>query len=171
MDVILKDGKLVSIDSEEFKTLINQLSVIYSTSVQVVRVVGKLIIFRVKNGEKLVYNTEIGVMGIYNAVMAFSGGFAPVLSKETRLFGYINTEGELVIPCEYGKAYAFSCNRAVVQNKEKTVTGVINEHGETVVPFIYGNITLFKNNIAEATPLFGMGKKVVFDINYNIIEG
>lgn len=64
-----------------------------------------------------------------------SSGLSKVLSEKKQLYGYENSDKQLVIPYAYNKAYDFNNGLAVVQKKSKY--GVINTQGIEVVPFIY----------------------------------
>lgn len=59
----------------------------------------------------------------------------PYVDKNTGLSGYINIEGEIVIPCQYEFAGNFSEGLALVSNGNKS--GYINIYGELVIPYKY----------------------------------
>ena len=82
-------------------------------------------------------------------VGGFSEGFQKVINEETDLYGFVNTEGELVIPCVYEEVEPFSEGLAWVSNANKEVSfldfegnsnrnngvqGFINTKGELVIP-------------------------------------
>ncbi len=66
----------------------------------------------------------------------FNNGLAAVKDKETKLYGYINREGELVIPHKYSAAGDFSEGLAKVELKDsqnKLIEGFIDTKGEMVI--------------------------------------
>jgi len=73
--------------------------------------------------------------GEFNDRGSFSEGLAWVVGQETGLCGFINTEGELVIPCRYQAAYTFADGLAAV--KKDGLWGAIDKNGNTVIPFRY----------------------------------
>ena len=73
----------------------------------------------------------------YNELNSFSEGLAPV--KKNGKWGFINTKGDLVIPCEYDFAYSFSNGVALVELNNKY--GYIDK---------YGNSTFSETGIALA---------------------
>ncbi|MDR0915853.1 MAG: WG repeat-containing protein [Oscillospiraceae bacterium] len=72
----------------------------------------------------------------YDDVGAFSNGLAAV--KKGNKFGYINTEGELVIPLEYDSAESYYKNYAIVSKSGKY--GLLNAAGTVAVPLEYDMI-------------------------------
>lgn len=77
---------------------------------------------------------------------SFFDGLARVRDEDGK-WGYINTKGELAIPCTYDDAEPFSDGVAMVTKTEKkseggseTQFGFINKKGETVIKFETGKI-------------------------------
>lgn len=88
----------------------------------------------------------------------FSSGLAPVtLDKKD---GYINPEGEVVIPLEYDEAYCFNCGVARVKKNDKW--GFINPKGEVVADFQYADAGDFSEDLAPV-----MKNNKVYFINTN----
>lgn len=82
----------------------------------------------------------------------FSEGLFPVWGDEDR-YGFINTKGELVIPCKYmctdeGTGF-FTEGLAVVYDGEKY--GYIDKTGKEVIPFIYDLACPFSEGLACVT--------------------
>ena len=81
----------------------------------------------------------------YNELRSFSEGLAAV--KKNDKWGYINTKGDLVIPCEYdGYPREFSEGLAPVDKNGKW--GFINTKGEIVIPFEYDSADSFSEGLA-----------------------
>ena len=81
----------------------------------------------------------------FERVSEFSEGLAPVWQNDK--CGFINTEGEVVIPCMYDNAWSFSEGLAGV--KENGKWGYINTKGEVVIPCIYDNADDFFEGLAK----------------------
>lgn len=77
------------------------------------------------------------------------GGFYEDLAaiKQNGKWGYINTHGEIVIPCQYKFALDFSEGLAAVDN-EKGEAGFINKVGNLVIPHNYDFANDFKESLA-----------------------
>lgn len=69
----------------------------------------------------------------FEGVRKFTEGLAGV--KQDDKWGYINTKGDVVIPCIYDDAWGFSKGLAQVQQNGKK--GLINAKGEVVVPCVH----------------------------------
>ena len=82
--------------------------------------------------------------GCYDAVSKFSEGLAFV--KRNGKYGYININGEEVIPCQYDVASSFSEGLAFVKRNRKY--GYINTEGKEVIPCQYDKATTFFENHA-----------------------
>lgn len=66
----------------------------------------------------------------------FSNGLARVKNKETKLYGYVDLTGKLVIPYKYKSAAAFSEGLAKVEFKDSqdnSMRGFINTKGEMAI--------------------------------------
>lgn len=70
----------------------------------------------------------------YEELGSFSEGFAAV--QHNGLWGYIDKEGNEVIPCQYESAEDFNNSRAIVS--KGGLYGCIDTKGNEVVPFEYG---------------------------------
>lgn len=73
--------------------------------------------------------------GDHPEVGEFHEGMA--LVSDNRGYGYINSEGKEVIPCQYKMALPFSEDLAAVKDKKTDKWGYINKKGEIVIPFQY----------------------------------
>ena len=62
-------------------------------------------------------------------------------------YGYINEEGEEVIPCKHNEAWDFSEGLAKVKKDGKW--GYINKEGEEVIPCKYDSVGDFSEGLAE----------------------
>jgi hypothetical protein len=121
-------------------------------------------------------------MDIYDFASRFSGGLAVVGSNKK--FGYVNPQGEMVIPMKYNYATPFVDGYAAVSYDEplrypgfildvlgvarfgdSTEEGIgryaiINTKGEEVVPPIYSGIpTLYEGGVAKVKILSEDGTK------------
>lgn len=74
----------------------------------------------------------------YEVIGNLACGMAMV--KEGLLFGYINTNGDYVIPAQFEEATDFSNNHAYVRKNDKW--GVINSDGNVIIPCSYDEIDL-----------------------------
>jgi hypothetical protein len=77
-------------------------------------------------------------------VSSFSEGLAPIIQNGK--WGFINTKGEMVIPCIYDGAGNFSEGLASVEQNGKC--GSINTKGEVVLPCIYDRVRDFSEGLA-----------------------
>lgn len=83
----------------------------------------------------------------YWFISSFSEGLAVVQSAKTGLYGYIDKNGNEVIPCMYVAAKAFSDGMAVVKN-DKYDYGYIDKEGKLAIPCQYFTARPFKNGLA-----------------------
>ena len=81
----------------------------------------------------------------YDEVFCFHDGLASVELDEK--CGYINSNGEVVIPLEYETAMSFSEGLAAVTKKDKF--GYINKENVVVIPFEYDAATAFIDGEAK----------------------
>ncbi len=65
----------------------------------------------------------------------------------SNLLGYVNSHGEIVIPCEFDEAQAFIEGFAAV-SKPKEGFGFINTSGALIVPFKYDTVHQFNEGMA-----------------------
>ncbi len=98
----------------------------------------------------------------YDQANPFSEGMARV--NRNGLFGFINTNGEEVIPCKYLHATDFGEGVASVSIGKQEIEeyfvsirdekyGVIDSSGKKIISFAFGGIANFKNGIARARDL------------------
>lgn len=86
--------------------------------------------------------------------------FPVSLATQTDKYGYIDTTGKEVIPCQYAYAGKFAHGLALVQYDNKY--GFINHEGATVIPFIYDDAGPFINGTASVAQYdTRQGKKVL----------
>ena len=81
----------------------------------------------------------------FERVWSFSEGLAPI--RQNDKWGFINTQGEVVIPCIYDDTRWFSEGLARVEQNDKW--GYINTKGWVVVPCIYDWAENFKEGLAR----------------------
>ena len=79
----------------------------------------------------------IKALEVYDELAPFSEGYAAV--KRGGKWGYINTKGEEIIPCEYEEADGFREGCAKV--RKGTETSYIKTKGEDVTPKTFSRIT------------------------------
>jgi hypothetical protein len=82
-------------------------------------------------------------------VMPFHEGRAAVADKKG-LYGFIDTDGEQIVPFIYKEANNFSEGLAVVQNKEGKY-GYIDKKGTVAIDFLYEYAYDFENGAAYVT--------------------
>lgn len=102
---------------------------------------------------------SVAVEAAYPSVYPFSGGYAAV-RDESGLAGFINTEGELVIPCQFAlvtsgfnyEGYAVVGTAGTTPNPlhYDGKLGLINTAGELVVPMEYD----YLQNVSDGLALF-----------------
>lgn len=99
----------------------------------------------------------------FTAAGSFSEGLAVVTETATGKAGFMNAEGEVVIPCKWNRAEGFSEGLAAVTTREKTgpkewihKTGFIDQSGEIVIPLeweqgaVFGK-SFFKHGLAPVS--------------------
>lgn len=97
-------------------------------------------------------------------VSEYSGGLA--LIKQQNLvnntwitgYGYINTKGELVIPCEYADGKDFVDNRAWVKKKDSKYWTLINEKGEVIPTKNYEKVGYIMEGYSDRIAVYENGK-------------
>ena len=98
-----------------------------------------LSIFLQYNGKWALYapNGENMTGFIYTNVGSFANGLSPVsqIGEDGEKYGYINDNGDMIIPCIYDSALEFKYGKAVV--KKGNYSGIINIEGEPIIPFVY----------------------------------
>lgn len=80
---------------------------------------------------------------------------SPAAVKRDGKWGFVNSAGEIVIPCEYDEAKSFSYGLAAVRDGDKW--GFINRNGEFVIPAEYVWAEPFKNKRAIVSDGEGCG--------------
>ena len=98
----------------------------------------------VRNESVTITASFIESINQYDEVYGFSEGLAVV--KKDGKYGFINTNGEEVIPCRYDFARSFSEGLADVEKDRKY--GFINTKGEEVIPCKYEYVQSFSNGFA-----------------------
>ncbi len=81
----------------------------------------------------------------YNEIGAFSEGLAKVGKRGK--YGFIDTNGDLVIPCEYSNVSSFSEGLVSVQNEDGK-WGFIDTNGNNIIPCEYDETGVFVNGLA-----------------------
>jgi len=79
--------------------------------------------------------------------LTFSEGLAPV--SKNKKYGYVNTSGELVIPCKYTSAANFTNGFARVLSGTKW--GLVDANGSELVPCKYDWVNHFSENMASVS--------------------
>ncbi len=162
---LLHDGVLLAGSAEEgftaFDTSGNVLGHL-DGSVNCVNTVGSLVQYVDKDTGLYGYlnpDGSVAVEAAYTSVYPFSGGYAAV-RDESGLAGFINTEGELVIPCQFAlvtsgfnyEGYAVVGTAGTTPNPlhYDGKLGLINTAGELVVPMEYD----YLQNVSDGLALF-----------------
>lgn len=87
-----------------------------------------------------IINTEGKVVFSCSKAGCFSNGQGLCPVQVNGKWGYIDTTGNLVIPCIYEDSWHFENKTAIVKYNGKY--GLINKSGKTIVPFQYNNYDL-----------------------------
>lgn len=83
----------------------------------------------------------------YNWINSFHKGIAAVCSyKDKHKWGMINSQGELIVPCEYDKISPFFCGLAFAS--KGIYCGYIDENNRVKIPFKYKAASTFYDNVA-----------------------
>lgn len=98
----------------------------------------------------------------YTAIGEFSDGLAYV--RKAGRYGFIDTTGSVVIPCEYDRVWSFDEELAKVTKDGKQ--GYIDTAGTIVVPFEYALVGFFQEGLADVTKA---GKKGFIDAAGNMV--
>lgn len=83
---------------------------------------------------------------------------------KNNLWGFVNPERRIVIPCMYDNAAPFSDGLALVELNHKY--GYINSKGETVIPFKYDRAQPFNQGRAKVETIFGKKTDGQFKAGY-----
>lgn len=102
--------------------------------------------------------TILKTLSEYEFVEPFVDGLATVTTLDGKC-GCIDTEGQLIIPCEY--EMIFLKKDGIVSAKKKGYMGCINHKNEEVMPFIYISIDL----MSEGMVLVNDGKRISYVLN------
>lgn len=98
------------------------------------------VIFAVNVGEIGLFLDENGSFLFgkqYEHVSRFNEGYAPV--KSNGKYGFINTKGEVVVPCIYDLAHSFYEGYATVESNGKW--GVVDKKGRVIIQPIYDYVS------------------------------
>ena len=101
----------------------------------------------------------------YKTVNRLSEGLAAVQHSRTGLWGFIDIEGNEIIPCQYSYANAFHEGRSLVKSIKADLCGYIDKTGNLVIPCRYKNAKSFYNGVAAVYTDCGWG---YIDKNGNI---
>ena len=89
----------------------------------------------------------------YGYINEFSEGLAVVCANGLGCInqnaGFIDENGNEIIPLQYNSAKSFSEGLAAVKREDKW--GYINKAGEIIIPFKYTQASSFSNGIAEVS--------------------
>ena len=77
---------------------------------------------------------------------------------------FINTKGEIVIPCVYDGAFSFSEGLTMVKQNDKW--GYVNTKGEIAIPCVYDDANYFFEGLAKVKQ---NGKWMIIDSNGQVI--
>jgi hypothetical protein len=83
-----------------------------------------------KQGNEQIFLPKYGKFSICYEPGRFSEGFAVVKDVETRLYGYIDTDGKWLVKPTFAKAFAFRNQMAAVMYPNSKVFGFINNTGK-----------------------------------------
>jgi hypothetical protein len=106
-------------------------------------------------------------MGVHQSEVKFDKGYdekGKIIVSQNNLFGTIDAEGKIIIPCLY-KSIKFSNGYFLVSN-ENNQFGVINEINEVVIPFQYNSLK-FSDDIDHKLMIIAEKNKKcgIIDIN------
>lgn len=83
----------------------------------------------------------------YRWINTFNKGIAAVYSYGNKpKWGMINSQAELIIPCEYDKIFPFQCGLAFASKGK--YCGYINKDNQIKIPFKYKEASTFYDNLA-----------------------
>ena len=75
-------------------------------------------------------------------------GLIPVKNTDEK-WGYINTKGNIIIPCQWSNADVFCEGMAKVMDKKGSY-GFINKKGENIIPCIWYEVSNFSEGLAAS---------------------
>lgn len=79
----------------------------------------------------------------------FSEGLAPVKENSKGNWGFIDTQGNLVIDYQFSSVYDFREGLACVQSSDSDLWGYIDTTGNVVIPMEYDHVVYFSDGIAH----------------------
>lgn len=81
-----------------------------------------------------------------------------MIQNKERLFGYINSKGDTVIPGKYSDAKQFSEGLAAVKDKDTNLWGYIDLEGNLIIPYQFSEASVFSEGLAAiAHPSYPYG--------------
>ena len=119
--------------------------VIWLTGEPTVIADAQFVIEKLSSGIMKLLDYSGNVLGEYDHVDRFSDGLAAV--KKDKKYGYIDTQGRVVIPLEYDTTYGFSEGLAPVKKDGKW--GYIDTQGRVVIQLEYDKAGSFSEGLAE----------------------
>ncbi|WP_025717044.1 WG repeat-containing protein [Paenibacillus sp. 1-18] len=105
---------------------------------------GKLVFYNTKEEKAFSLPAELKPIGDFHEQRAV------VKNTKTNLYGYINTKGILVIPCQYTEANSFSEGKAKITIASTKENVLIDRTGTILIPLKenYGSEYLFSDGLA-----------------------
>ena len=88
--------------------------------------------------------------------------------KQNGKKGFLNLEGELVIPCEYDYAWMISENMALVRQNDRY--GIVNAKNEIVVPIEYDDDDIHPYIGIEMIKVTSGGSTLYYDFEGNQVQ-
>ena len=108
------------------------------------------VIIAVNTGNRVGYFTDskgnIIIDKQFDGVSSFSNGLAKV--KQNGKWGFVNTKGEIVIPCVYDDGDVYSFSEGLARIKQNGKWGFINSKGKVVIPCVYDAAISFSEGLA-----------------------
>ena len=103
----------------------------------------------------------------YDSVEKFSNGMAAVKDKKTKLWGYINTKGKLVIPYGYEKANYFQEKYAYVEKNDKAFLIDRRNHVHLQLP---NEASVWNKGLDSNTAVYSMRNGKTYNANGIVIK-
>ncbi|MFY7786836.1 MAG: WG repeat-containing protein, partial [Thermoflexibacteraceae bacterium] len=126
---------------------------------------------RVSNTYTITYNPIFAQMAVpYDDIDEYAEGVARI--EKNKLFGYVDSVENIIIPIQYEEAANFKNGVAVVRKNGKY--GVIDKKGKEILPIIYSNITstpsyTFIVRKGEKVGLFDFTGKSLLPTTYGLL--
>lgn len=92
----------------------------------------------------------------YTNMRSLSEDMIPFMDKSTNKYGYVNTEGKIILPATFMDAFSFKDGFAIVNLSDKTYyskAGVIDKNGNYVINPLYSSIEYLGNKLFAVTNL------------------